>query len=315
MPSIVGPGRGLRKAAWAQVERATMQPMAWDDFEVFLAVHRGGTHARAARALGVDPTTIGRRLATLEATLSATLFDRTPSGLTLTPQGRAVLPRAERMEEEVLAAQRELLGADARVEGTVRITAGDGFVSHVLLPALAELRRAHPGLVVEVRADTRTLDLSRREADVAVRLARPTEPALVARRMGATRFSFYASRPYLERCGQPRAVRELTGHEWVGFDATFDAFPQVKWLRRTVPELRYAVRANTTMAQVAACVAGHGIALLPTFVAPREPDLVPVLPRIEGPSREAWAVTHMDMRRNARVALVVEWLTRLLGGA
>ncbi len=287
--------------------------MAWDDFQVFLAVHRTGSHARAGRALGVDPTTIGRRLATLEAGLGARLFDRTPAGLVATPVAQALVPRLARVEAELLAAEHELRGADTRIDGPVRITASDGLVRYVLVPALVPLRRRHPGLAIELGTDTRTLDLSRREADVAVRLVRPTEPALVARKLGAMAFSLHASRAYLERSGTPRSTAELERHDWIGFESALDRLPQVTWLRRTVPRLRYAIRANTTAIHVAACTAGHGIALLPSFIAAHEPDLVPVLPRLAGPTRDLWAVAHSAMRRNARVALVLSWLDELLG--
>jgi DNA-binding transcriptional LysR family regulator len=285
--------------------------MTWDDLQVFLAIHRTGSQARAARILSVDPTTIGRRLAALEGELGVRLFDRTPSGLSATPLSTAVLGRVQQIEEHVHAVQRELAGADARIEGRVRLTAGDGLASYVLTPALPTLLRRHPRLSIELRADTSTLDLSRREADVAVRLSRPREPSLVARKLGALRFALYASHAYLEQRGTPRTVRELAGHDWIGFESALDELPQVKWLRRTVPGLRYVLRANTTVAHAAACAAGLGIALLPMFAAPREPRLLPVLPRLQTPSREAWVVTHSDLKKNARVAAVIDWLMEL----
>ncbi|MGZ3422276.1 MAG: LysR family transcriptional regulator [Polyangiales bacterium] len=286
--------------------------MVWRDFEVLLAVHRSGSHRAAARTLGVDPTTVGRRLAALDEAMRARMFDRTPQGLVLTAAGKAVLPRAERVEAEMVAAARELEGADARVAGSVRVTASDGFVQYVLVPALPTLRREQPALEIELRVDTKVLDLSRREADVAVRLSKPSEPSLVARRLGTMELGLYASRSYIDAHGAPRSTRDLASHAFVGFDASFDKLPQQRWLRRTVPELRYALRANLTTTLVAACAAGLGLALLPTFVAPHEPQLVRVLPKIEGPEREIWAVSHVDLRKNARVSLTTSWLLRLL---
>jgi len=285
-------------------------PIDWDDVRVALATHRRGSHGGAARLLGVDRTTVGRRIAALEASLGTQLFDRTPTGLTPTEAGLALLARAERAEAEILAAEREIGGADARVSGTVRVTAGDGIVHYVVVPALAELRRAHPGITIELRADTRSLDLSRREADVAIRLARPTEPALVARRFGATRFGLYASHAYLERRGTPRTAADLAGHDLVGFDASLDHLPQVRWLRTTIPAPRWAVRATTTTAQALACADGAGIALLGTFVAPCDQRLVAVLPSLKPPARDAWLVVHEDMKKSARVVAVLEWLLR-----
>ncbi len=286
---------------------------SWDDLRIFLAMYRSGSQKAAARRLQVAHTTIGRRLVALESALGARLFDRTPNGVALTSVGLALLPRAERVEAELIAAERELRGADAKLEGPVRVTAGDGLVHYVIVPALGELRREHPGISIELRADTRELDLSRREADIAVRLHRPSERSLVARRLGVMKLGLFASRAYLERRGTPRTLADLAGHDFVGFDASLDELPQVRWLRQTVgagKDPRWAIRATTTTAQALACVESQGIALLGTFVAAREPRLVPVLPRAATPSRDMWLVVHEDMRRNARVAAVNEWLAK-----
>src|SRR5581483_4361654 len=157
--------------------------------------------------------------------------------------------------------------------GSLRVTAPDGFVQYLLLPALGDLRREHPLLSVDLRADARVLDLSRREADVAVRLVRPKEPALIARRLGQMRFSLFASQAYLDRAGTPRTLDALSAHDFIGFDASLDDLPQTRWLRHAAPAPRYVVRASTTVAQTLACAEGHGIALLPAFVATREPRL------------------------------------------
>jgi DNA-binding transcriptional LysR family regulator len=242
------------------------------------------------------------------------LFLRTPERLQLTTAGLRLLPHAERIEGQALEAEREVLAADARLEGSLRVTATDGLIHHVLLPALAEFRREHPRLTIELRADVRLLDLSRREADVAVRLVKPKEPALIARRLGELRWSLFASQAYLDRRGSPRSLSALSAHDFIGFEAALDDLPQTKWLRRAVPAPRYVVRANTTTAQVLACAEGHGIALLPAFVAPAEPRLKQLLSRSAMPTRELWAVIHSDLRTNARTVAFVAWLTRVVGG-
>jgi DNA-binding transcriptional LysR family regulator len=219
------------------------------------------------------------------------------------------------MEAEANQAERELSAADTRLEGSLRITATDGFAHYVLLPALGEFLRDHPGLSVEVRTDNRVLDLSRREADVAVRLARPKEPALIARRLGQIHWSLFASEAYLERRGTPRNVAALATHDFIGVDASLDDQPQVKWLRRMLPEPRYVLRAATTTPQVLACAEGYGIALLPTFVLAREARLRRTLPRLAGPSRELWGVTHADLRGNARTSALLVWLAGVVDRA
>jgi len=289
--------------------------MNWDDVRVFLAVARLGSHKRAARELEVDPTTVGRRMLALERTLGARLLARTPERVQLTTAGRRLLPHAEGMEADALAAGRELAAADAELAGALRVTAPDGLVHYVLVPALASLRREHPRLVVEFRAEARVLDLSRREADVAVRLLRPKEPALVAQKLGTLRFSFFASDAYLERHGTPRSTAALAAHDFVGFDPAFDALPQGRWLERAVPKPRYAVRASTTTAQLLACAEGYGIALLPVYAGTRVPGLQRLLPRLVGPAREMWGITHVDLRGNARVGACLTWLASALAEA
>jgi len=285
-----------------------MATFSWDDLRVALAVQRRRSHGGAAKALSVDPSTVGRRIAALERALGSRLFDRTPSGLTPTGAGEALLSRAARVEEEALAVERELGGADARVTGTVRLTASDGVLHHLLLPALDTLRRAHPGLVLELRPDTAALDLARREADVAVRLFRPRGASLVASRLGTLHHGLYASPAYLARRGTPRSAADLAAHDLVGFDPTMDGSPQARRLRQLVPAPRWAVRATTTTPQVLACLEGAGIAMLGTFIARREPRLVAVLPSLALPSRDVWLVVHQDLRRSARVAAVMAWL-------
>ncbi len=294
-----------------QLVTAIMRPMIWDDVRVFLAVQRRGSHKGAARVLAVDATTVSRRVAALEGALAARLFLRTPERLELTAAGKRLLLHAERMEAEALAGERALAAADERLEGSLRVTAADGFVQYVLLPALSEFRREHPQLTVHVVSESRLLDLSRREADVAVRLVRPRQPALIARRLGELKMQLFASRDYLARRGTPRTLRALSGHDWVGFDSSLDASPHVVWLRKVVPQPRYVLRVNSTTAQVRACAEGHGVALLPSYVATHEPNLVQLLARRVGPCREMWGVTHADLRGNARVQACLTWLSHI----
>ena len=281
---------------------------SWDDLRIFLAVHRRTSYGGAARLLGVDPSTIGRRMSTLEQALGTRLFDRTPSGIAPTAAGAALLARALRVEEETLAVERELHGTDASVTGTVKLTASDGIMHYLLLPGLDELRRAHPGLALDLRPDTRSLDLARREADVAVRLARPRSAALVARRSGTMRQALYASQSYLARRGMPRSASDLRDHDFVGFDASLDDLPQSRWLAEHVKRPRWTVRASTTTPQVLACLEGAGLTILGTFIAARELKLVPVLPSLRPPDREVWLIAHQDLRKTARIAAVIDWL-------
>jgi DNA-binding transcriptional LysR family regulator len=286
--------------------------LAWDDLRVFLAVHRARSHAAAGRALRVAPTTVGRRLAALEAAVGARLFTRGPEGLMATEASRALLARAERMEAEVLEAERELSGADARPTGSVRITTGDGFATYILAPALPAFLAAHPGLSVEVRAEVRALDISRGEADVALRLFRPRERSLVAWRLGVERYGLFAAPAYLARRGTPRVARDLAAHDLVLYDRELDRLRTQIWFRQAAAGARIAVRANTTTLLQAACAAGAGIASLTASYVRGDPRYVRVLPRLEPPPNDLWAVTHPDLRSTARVAAILRFLEQLV---
>jgi DNA-binding transcriptional LysR family regulator len=287
----------------------------WDDLRVFLAVQRTRSHAAAARSLRVASTTIGRRLAAIEAGVGARLFTRTPEGLVATAAARALLLHAERMEAEALEAERLLSGADSRPTGTVRLTCGDGFATAILAPALPAFLAAHPGLEVEIQAEPRLLDLTRGEADVALRNVRPRERSLVARRLGMEHYGLFAAPSYLARRGTPRSARDLAGHDLILYDRLYDRLRSQTWLRQTAAGARVAVRSSNTMTLHAACAAGAGIALLSTAFVRGDTRHERVLPRLEPPADELWAATHADLRAAARVAVLLRWLDQLVRDA
>jgi DNA-binding transcriptional LysR family regulator len=292
-----------------------MQPMLdWDDLRIFLAVHRQGAHGAAARALGVDPTTVGRRLGALEAALGVRLFVRTRAGLAATDEGARLYAHAERVEAEVVASERELGDARSALEGTVRLTAGDGIISYVLVPALGELLARHPALCVELRGEYRTVDLSRREADIALRFARPKAGALVSRRLGLARFGLFASESYLLRRGRPTREEALAEHDLIAYETGLDETAPMVWLRRRARG-RLRIRSSTTAAMVAACVAGQGIAIAIEAAMRNQPGIVHVLPRADIPSRDVWGVVHADLRRHPRVVAVLAWAAAALAAA
>lgn len=286
--------------------------LEWGDLRIFLAVHRSRSHAGAARALRVASTTVGRRLLALERGVGARLFTRTPDGLAPTAAAAALLGHAERVEAEVLEAERTLTGADERPTGTVRITCGDGWATCILCPAVPAFLATHPGLTLEIRATPRALDLTRGEADVALRNFRPRERSLVARRLGPERYGLYASPRYLARRGAPRAARDLAAHDLVLYERDYDRMPTQAWFRRFAGGARVAVRAGNTATLHAACAAGAGVALLTRSYVRSDPRYLRVLPAIEPPATEIWAVVHQDLRGVARVVAVLRWMEQLV---
>lgn len=280
--------------------------MNWDDVRVFLAVERAGTMAGAAQALGIDASTAGRRLARLEADIGAPLVERTAGGADLTATGEQVLAQAERLEEVALAiaasGERE-----AKVEGTVRLATAELLFISFLQPHLAELRERHPGLCLELTTSTTSVNLLKREADIALRPAakRPQQQKVVVKKVATIGAALYASESYLARHGRPG---EGGGeHDVIGYDRQFGSTTQTRWTDESLGDGRISFTANTMLSRAEACAAGWGLASLPCFVARRYPNLVTVKPGL--PETPLWLLVHPDLRRSARVRVVLDHLT------
>jgi DNA-binding transcriptional LysR family regulator len=282
----------------------------WDSLRYFLAASRGGTLSAAGRALRVDQTTVGRRLAALEAALGARLFDRGPDGLVLTPAGAALVPRAERIEAEGLAVERELGGREGQVTGTVRITTPEAFGNAYLAARLVELHRRHPTLTLELVADNRAMSLSKREADLALRLGRPAQLGLVVRRVATVASALYAAPGYVAR--RPAAAPPFAGHDLVGFDDTFLPREETAWLAQHVRGARTVLRCTSTAAMAAAAAAGLGLALLPCYIGDRDERLRRLPPTAQPVVRGLWLVVHRDLRHAARIRAVGDGLAAII---
>jgi DNA-binding transcriptional LysR family regulator len=286
-----------------------MAAFDWSDARVFLAIERCGSLSAAGRQLRVEQSTVGRRLASLEAQLGARLFDRTPEGYLLTGSGERLLAHAEAMEAEALAAEREVGGDEERLAGVVRLTAPQLFGAAFVVPLLAGFRRAQPDVVVELVADNTTLSLSRREADLALRLHRPTQPLLVTRRLADVATTLYGSETYLAARGRPRRdLADLGAHDLVDYDDSYQPDLEVRWLRKYARAARVVFRANSAQAMLSAVEAGMGLALLPCYAADRVPGLVRVGPAKEVVVRGLWLVLHRDLRHAARIRALADWL-------
>ncbi len=280
----------------------------WSDLRQFLAVHRAGTLSAAARELAVDQTTVGRHLARLEHALGARLFERRSSGFVLTPAGRELLPMAERMEEEALSVERVSMGRDRKLEGLVRITTTEALGARFLAPRLSTLMKRYPRLQIEVLTAFRALNLSRHEADVALRILPTTQSSLFVRRVGGFASAVYASRAYVAARGAPKNLTELASHPLLGFDDSLAKTEEVRWLERARAGRPFVMRSNSTNTLLAAVRAGLGVALLPCFAADLEPDVVRVLGQQVEVTRDVWVVVHREMARVPRVRAVASFL-------
>jgi DNA-binding transcriptional LysR family regulator len=285
--------------------------MDWDDFRVLLAIAREHTLSGAARRLNVDQSTIGRRLASLEQAANARLFDRTPEGYVLTAAGEAVLPSIEEIEGSAIAVERRLVGHDLRLEGRVRVALSDSFAVWFVLPRLSELRAQHPGIQIELVTGNLPVDLARREADISVRMAKPEQPNLIARRIGRAAWALYAADSYLQARGVPDVDAGLPDHDVIGFETELRRTAGALWLREHAQHARVAFSTNSLLSVATAVTVGLGVSPLPCLFG----DLQPGLRRLPGGvigHHEIWVVVHPDVRTSARVRIVMSFLAELI---
>ena len=279
----------------------------WNDLRTVLAVARAGSLAGAARALDLRHSTVFRRIEQAERRLGSRLFERSRSGWSPNPQGEAVARAAADMESAALGAERAISGADARLEGTIRIATSELLAGHLLLPLLRPFLAEHPGLEIECDVSNRNVDLTRREADLALRATPQPPDTLVGRRIGSMRYAVYASKPLIgKRSGAP----VLSDLPWVGFDERIAHFQIAQWFRQALPNVRPRLRLDSMSALMKAAAAGIGAVLLPTFAAAQEPALVRVTEEIDGPEMGLWLLNHPDVRGNARVRALATHLAQ-----
>lgn len=285
----------------------------WDDLRHVLAVHRHGTLARAGTALRMDPTTVGRRLAALEQRAKVRLFERSPEGWAATAAGLDLVQRAQSVEEEVLAAERELSGANERLSGMVRITATEMLATRFIMPHLWRFRERYPDLTLDLICSNRALDLARREADIALRLTRPQQPSIVARRLAEIELALYAAPSYLARRGAPpEPDHSLRDHEVILFGASRAFATENEWLEARLDGGRVALRADSVTAIYAATAGGLGIGLLPRAVADHDPTVQRLSTRSCPEPRVIWQMVHRDLHKAPRVRAVLDFLGELL---
>jgi len=285
----------------------------WSHYRAFLAVLRDGTLSGAARELGLAQPTLGRQIAELERQLGTALFIRSKRGLMPTDAAQDIAQHAETMAAAASAMIRAASGGTSDAAGVVRITASDIIGAEVLPPLLMEFRRTHPAITIELVLSNRVDDLFRGEADIAVRMVRPTQQALVARPIGEVRVGLYAHRLYLKNSPAPQSLAELAaGHALIGFD---QGTPFLRELLTRLPITRnhFALRTDSDLAQLAAVRAGFGIGFVQHGIARRDNNLVAILPEQISLSMDMWLVLHEDLRANRRLRLMRDHLARGLG--
>jgi DNA-binding transcriptional LysR family regulator len=284
----------------------------WDDLRYFLAVARAHSLSGAARSLRVNHSTVFRRIAALEEQLGSRLFERLARGYELTAVGEEMLVIATRIEDDVLTLDRQVLGRDRQLSGSVRVTTVDE-VLEPIASSLGEFRAKYPGIQLEVNTDMQVLSLSRREADVALRPGgKPTEPDVIGRRLCDLVSSLYASRSYLARRPAPRRLGDLASHDLVTFDDARSHIVTHRWLMQHAGPERIAFRGGTMIALRTAIRAGLGIGVLPTFMCDPDPELVRVLKPIDEGKYGLWLLMHSDLRQTCRVRAFVEFIAEVI---
>ena len=288
-----------------------MHSMNWDDLRFFLAVARAGTLQAAARQLGVDHTTVSRRIKALEAGLGQALFARHLAGHELSAAGLALLPKAEAMEQAALAVLQpagQAADAPGDLSGVVRVGATEGFGAAILAPALAQLGQAHPRLTVDLLAVPRAVHLSKREADVVVSLTRPQRGPYVVTKLCDYELHLYASRSYLAAHAPIKSRDDLAGHAYIGYVDELLFSDELHFLGELYRPSSYALRSTSVTAQLHATVAGAGIAILPGFLAQGQPQLMRILPRAAQFTRSFWMSMPAENKSVPRIAAVWRYL-------
>jgi len=279
--------------------------LSWDDLEVFLAVCRAGTLSGAARQLKVDHSTVLRRVGALEAALSTRLFDRLASGYALTDSGSAFAEKLAGLPEQVEAAHRHVLGLDETVSGVVRVTTTDAGML-LLAPHIAAFSALHPGVEVQVLMNNSLLNLTQREADVALRGSNKPPENLVGRQVGRVQVALYAAKSYLKSFG--RAKPALDQLRFVAADESLAHTPSQRWVARSVKASQVVLRVDSMAGMVEAVAQGVGAGMLLCPLAEPRPELQQLAPPDPGLDSQTWLLTHPSLRNVARIRVFTQFV-------
>jgi DNA-binding transcriptional LysR family regulator len=282
----------------------------WSDLRYFAAVSRTGNLAGAARELGVNHSTVFRRINTLEADLGVKLFERLPGGYALTAAGEEMMATAVQVEDEINALDRRLSGRDYRLSGNIRVTTTDTIGLWFVQPHLYEFHQAHPGIQVELVISNELFSLSKREADIAIRPTQNPPEELVGRRISDIAWAVYGSRGYLKDKPKLRRFSDLARHRLVSGDDSLSQLAANRWLRKHAPDAEIGYRSNSLMTQLSAVRAGFGLAVLPCFLADSESGLARIFAPDVSLTSGLWLLTHRDLRDTARIRAFMDFMAR-----
>jgi DNA-binding transcriptional LysR family regulator len=269
----------------------------WNDIRLVRELHRGGSLSKAAEELGVQHSTLSRRLKALEDKLGTRLFERVPKGVQATTAGLAVVEVAQRMEEQLQDLGRDLFGLDAQLSGVLRVTMVEVFARR-LAPVFVEFSRKYPQVKLELVVDNATRSLTKREADVAVRVTNNPPEHLVGRKVQHLDYALYAAENLIEEFGPDPTVED---YPWMAWDPTAGAHVTEAWMRTHAPKVRIACSVNDTIAMLAGVESGLGAGFMSCVLADEVPNLRQIRPPEPGFGVDLWLLTHSDLRQSARV--------------
>lgn len=288
-----------------------MNNFCWDDLRYFLSVAEHGSLSAAAKQLESNQPTVGRRITALETALGTRLFQRTRAGLALTQEGMELLEHAQRVRSGIVDIARLAGGQHAQPQGSVRVALPEGLCHDVVIPHLADFHRQYPLIRLILQVSSRTANLTRGEADVALRLFRPQEASLVVRKLGVMEMRLTANTDYLKRHGIPQTEEELREHFVIAYGDELAGLRENQWLlARTSPE-RVMLQSDSTTTRRVATEVGLGISIQPLMAMERSANLRPVLDRCALPSHPIWLVYHQDLKDVQRVRVVIDFLGSL----
>ncbi|WNK00616.1 LysR family transcriptional regulator [Thalassospiraceae bacterium LMO-JJ14] len=280
---------------------------AWDDLRVFLEIARSGSLSGAAKALGVNHSTVFRRINAFEDGLGVRLFERLQSGYVLTLAGEEMRASALRVEHEIERVDLRISGQDLKLEGSLVVTTTDTLAENLLGPHLAAFNKAYPGIRLELVLDNQHVNLSKRQADVAVRPTITPPETLVGRRLCGLAFAPYAAKSYAKK-----HAGVLADMDWLRVDESLAHLSSDKWFRRQFPDAHIALRSNSLLGLLHACEAGMGAALLACFMTDRRPKLTRLAPPIDAAGSALWLLTHEDLRHTGRVRAFMDFMATSL---
>lgn len=286
----------------------------WDDLYYFVVVTRAGNLSRAARILNVNHSTVFRRIAGLESALGLQLFNRKSDGYELTEAGKAIMEVASRVEDDISALNLRLNGQEIHLSGTIRITTTDTLIANFLPPYLFDFRKKYPGIQLELISCNEFLNLSKREAHIALRLCQQPSPELIGQKIATLGWAVYASRGYLKKHEAPGDAEDLAKHFIVCGDESMPQTNATSWLQSHTPAEAVVLRSNSVMNIFNAIKAGIGIGMLPCHIGDPEPSLQAVIPPDKAWVSDLWILTHRDLRHRGAVSAFMEHMIRSVSG-